>query len=739
MCPSGYGCPRAPLYTLRGYTAEHPYTFLKYKYTPKFPRFGLDIFICTCYNAYGGRSVVYRRSLTHPGLSGGRASTARMVVRYTLESMNMSTVDEKTVVVVVAGTDYKCTADVAEYVNNDSAPCHVVIRSPLHDGGYTLPPVYKGTGVKRDRQRAKLDKRSRLDWCEQTFREMILDKGIPSETVDKVISAYNGVRESIKHTSGKTVYKWTGDDLVDKVCSVPNASVRAIIIILTELMPQPSVQEIRDQFVHGTKHDALYTEEMSSFLAFAIWWTHPYAERKIMAFENERTGRVYGRTLHRTTDMGQQGRLFSDADISDVVNRTILLAFCPVICRAVPVSDKGSGYVILSKCTARKELGEHLCRTSKNKSTLCGREDALKARYKKYRCTESQYINATDKQRKHMITDQMYNDLMSELPSSYYMEAKSATKRVHNITESMKIRKGWWVVYTCSDTGQQFRVFTQSSSRAERLCSYTGITAEMDESIVERPKAGLFGVGEQKPTLLRADNIQRFTPQGVYFKTLKFMMYNIFEYLFRRAVEFNEMFSEHNTTRKAKRNYETEFSLYTFWLEAKNGRAFTNEQRDVMDVELTLPEHLPTGRPGYRRVLMYRDLVFRRTGHESTVSRWDYEKLKERVYSELRIIAEQDKAVAVQPFSEPLPGPGLFEVDESPVYVPRALPSTGSWYSDEIEISGLVKRTPEEIEELDNNPAVRKYSEYKTVRTTIPCWRSVEGDHVYIEQNHDDA
>lgn len=659
-----------------------------------------------------------------------------------MSTVDSSLVDARTVVVSVAGTEYKCTPEQAAYVNDDSAPCHVVIRSPEHIGGGSLPPVYRGTGVKRDRDRVKVEKRSRLEWSEQTHREMMLDKGIPPEMVDKLTAAYKAVRENTvqdKRFNGKTLYKWTGKNLVEKVCSVPNASVRMFIGVLTALMPQPTVQAIRQQFVHDdSDRDQLYTEEMSSVLAFAIWWTHPYAERKIMAFENERTGRVYGRTLHRSTDMGQQGRLFSDADISDVVNRTILLSFCPVLCRAVPVSDKGSGYVVLSKCTARMEIGEHQCRTSKNKSTLCGREDAIKARYKKYRCTESQYLNATDKQRKHMITDHMYNELMSELPSIYYMELKDARKRVQNITENMVTRKGWWVVYTCSETGQQFRVFTQSVSRAERLCSYTGITAEMDESIAERPKVGLFGAGEQKPTLLRADNVQRFSSEGVYFKTLKFMMYNIYEYLFRRAVEFNEMFSEHNTTRKAKRNYETEFSLYTFWMQAQNGRKFTTEQLDVMDVELTLPEHLPTGRPGYRRVLMYRDLFFKRTGHESTISRWDYEKLKERVYSELRIIAEQDAAIPVQPFSEPLPGPGLFKVDTNPLYVPRALPSTGIWYNDEVVITGMAKRTAAEIEELDNNPRVRKYSEYKAVHVTIPCWKSTDGQ-VYIEQNHDDV
>lgn len=658
-----------------------------------------------------------------------------------MSTVDSSLVDARTVVVSVAGTEYKCTAEQAAYVNDDSAPCHVVIRSPEHIGGGSLPPVYRGTGVKRDRDRVKVEKRSRLEWSEQTHREMMLDKGIPPEMVDKLTAAYKAVRENTvqdKRFNGKTLYKWTGKNLVDKVCSVPNASVRMFIGVLSTLMPQPTVQAIRQQFVHDDgDRDQLYTEEMSSVLAFAIWWTHPYAERKIMAFENERTGRVYGRTLHRSTDMGQQGRLFSDADISDVVNRTILLAFCPVLCRAVPVSDKGSGYVILSKCTARMEMGEHLMLREQNKSTLCGREETLKRRFKKYRCTEEQWLAATPKEQKHMITEQMYNDMMSEIPSIYYMEMRNSRKQKY--TERKDIRKGWWIVYTCSETGQEFRVFTRSLTRAERLCSYTGITAEMDESIAERPKAGLFGVGEQEPTLLLSNSVTRFSSEGVYFKTLKFMMYNIYEYLFRRAVEFNEMFSEHNTTRKAKRNYETEFSLYTFWMQAQNGRKFTAEQLDVMDVELTLPEHLPTTVDRrWRRVQAYRELFFKRTGHESTISYRQYKDLKARVYSELRVIAEQDATIAVQPFSEPIPGPGLFKVDASPLYVPRALPSTGIWYNDEVVITGMAKRTAAEIEELDNNPRVRKYSEYKAVHVTIPCWKSTDGQ-VYIEQNHDDV
>ena len=108
--------------------------------------------------------MVYRGPLAYLGLFGGRLFTARIVAKYTLELMNMGTdnigtVDERTVVVVVAGSEYRCTPEQAAYVNDDSAPCHVVIRSPEHIGGGSLPPVYKGTGAKRDRERIKVEKK----------------------------------------------------------------------------------------------------------------------------------------------------------------------------------------------------------------------------------------------------------------------------------------------------------------------------------------------------------------------------------------------------------------------------------------------------------------------------------------------------------------------------------------------------------------------------------------------------
>lgn len=88
---------------------------------------------------------------------------------------------------------------------------------------------------------------------------------------------------------------------------------------------------------------------------------------------------------------------------------------------------------------------------------------------------------------------------------------------------------------------------------------------------------------------------------------------------------------------------------------------------------------------------------------------------------------------------------GTPEVITEPVYtgekvsVPSAVRGfTGHVFTSEVMVNALVKRTDEELHELQNNERVRKYSEYKTVQVAVPCWESTSGQ-MYIEQNHDDC
>ena len=506
-------------------------------------------------------------------------------------------------------------------------------------------PLYKNTGIVRDRARKSLQECTRLQWSEQTFREMMMDFRIPPDMADEIVKLYTAARETIVMTGGTTVYQWS-NELQQKVCSVDNGSVRAVIEILCSVMPQPSVDDLRNHLVHACT-EPLYTEEMSSMLEFAVYWVKPYTERKVRSFENERTGRVNGIELYRTTDAGQQGRIFSESDITDLVNRTILISFCPLICRAVPVTDKGNGIIVLKSCTARMEIGEHVLTGTGNRSTLSGKEETLKRRYKKYKCTEEQWAAASPKEKRLLITERMYNEGMSKVPSVEKVERRR--KRIKNYTERKKNYAGWFIVYTCSETGQEFSTFTQSLQRAERLSSYTSIVAVMEDSLVDSLTVGLFGTVEH-PVMLINNSVTKYTPSGVYFRTLKYMMYTIYEYLFRRSVEITDQnLAEHRYSKMARKFvHDTDFSLY----EASE-HLLTNEQKDVVEVELTLTEFLPHHEDHReRRVSLYRRLVYDRTGKWPNVGRYQYEKLKAKVYTEILEIMNSDQKVEIGPPEE---------------------------------------------------------------------------------------
>lgn len=622
---------------------------------------------------------------------------------------------------------------IAEFLASDCPPTLRTV-SPVHPNTMAFPPVFKGTGIRRDRDRKKMEKRVRLDWSEQTFREMMLDKGIPPEIIEKCVQRYIADRLiSGEHTPGKTVYTWTSEKLVNKICAVPNLSVSLIIVILTDIMPQP-VQKITQQVVHGSSRnfgEDVYTDEMSTILAFTLFWVTPYAVRKIRNFENLISGTVYGRSLYRTTDSGQHGRRFSESDISDIINRTVLMTFLPLVCRTVPITDKGKGYVIVNSCTVKVSTGEHTFLVEDRMGLATGQADSLNRRYKKYRCTTEQYAAASPEQQKRMITDEMYSEKMA----SFKLPKQKKQRPIQKVTTN-----GWWIEYTCTLTGQKFKVFTQSLSRSERLSSYTGFTAELDEEMMYDGTVGAFGQGDVQATTLTAKSVRPYIPTAVFARTLKFVMYSLFEYLFRRSVGINELLGVHRTTKMAIKNFDMPFSLYEL---LESGKPLNSVQKDVVTVELTLPEHLPTGKPGVRRVLMYRELVFQRTGYENWTTVQQYRDLKERVYSEILECIEFEKQLAILPFTELSPGPGLFPVvEDRTVTVPSFIEYDGTVYSDVVMVSGVIKRTEDEMEALYNNPAIVKLGKnahYKTVQWECPCWKSVHGDHVYIEQNHDDC
>jgi len=530
-----------------------------------------------------------------------------------------------------------------------------------------------------------------------------------------------------KAGTGKMVYNWTDKNMVQKRMPIPTYSVRALIGILTTIMPQP-VQAIRDALIHGGTTEEMYTEEMSTILAFAMYISTPYANRKIMAYEAEKNGGQI-RTIHRSTDMGQQGRRFSESDIGDLINRTVLMSFCPLICRSVPVTDKGNGYLILTDCTVEMWIGEKTITTQQvSMSSMTGRADRLKFRLRHYLCTEEQYASATPKQQRKFITEQMYNDGMSKL--RYPKQVKTRPVVEH-------LRSGFFVQWTCNLTGQKFRIFTQSIARANRLVKCTAISGELETGVQQATQTGEFGESTTVATELIANTVKVYSPAGIYFKTLKFNMYNLFEYLFRRSVDIQENLDLHKTTKMIGRN------LDCTPLQAMLDDGILNSvQKLIVKTELTLVQDLPNcGEHRDKRVEMYRHLWSTEHGGEyCKISRYQYTELRDTVLAELKELWEQEKTTV-------LPLPVLLygykmpetEVEDRTVELPLGVRQfTGDVFSSEVMVKALVKRTPEELSvfQLTETVRVRKYSEYKTVQVAIPCWESSSGQ-LYIEQNHD--
>jgi len=617
-----------------------------------------------------------------------------------------------------------------EYENSDQAAHTIPPKLHMYSVAEisTANPVYKGTGIKQDMLRKKENERTLLIWSPQGLKELLLDKCIPEQTANQIVQMYSENED--KNGTGKIVYNWTSRTMIKKRMAIPTYSVRALIGILTTIMPQP-VQAIRNALLHGNSAEEMYTEEMSTILDFAVFISKPYAVRKIMAFEAEKNGGQI-RSIHRSTDMGQQGRRFSESDIEDLINRTVLMSFCPLICRSVPVTDRGNGYLILTDCTVESWVGEKMITTHQvSMSSMTGRADRLNYRLKHYLCTEEQYAAATIQQRRKVITRRMYNDQMSKLR---YPKVKVTRPAVHHI------RNGFYVQWTCNLTGQKFIMFTRSAERMNRLVKCTAICAELESGVQKSTVNKGFG-NSIIPTELMAETVRPYTPEGVYFKTLKFTMYNLFEYLFRRSVNIQEGLEVHKKTKMIGRNNECT-PLY----ELQDSDILNSVQKLVIKTELALTEELPKcSDHRERRVEMYRELWSMENNNKPCrITRRQYTDLRNTVLEELKELWESEKSAPALPDPVLLYGTPVIEEKEIGILeIPSGAMAmhyshNEHLFSSEISVRALVKRSDDELTELSGNPNVRKFSEYKTVQVSIPCWETTAG-HLYIEQNHDDV
>ena len=548
---------------------------------------GLDIDRCTVYNEPGSVCPLYSRSLdTRPALE---ANLARwMVFKLTAKDVDMPTEQaywEKNVskLYLVDG----------RMVRYPSVQVRRNIEGTLEQEVRSVRKVYRRIGGQVDLEYETLDMRSDRDAIHRFMTDYVVDP----ELIERTLKMWDEQVSNTRSMGNGRTYKWRSG-LKSVQYTFELRSLLALINTLVHCMPEP-VQEIRHTLVHGddgeqkNKADIMfsYDDTVQAYIRFAVAIVTPYAVRKIRAEERRSTGQVYERSLYRTTDMGQGGRRFSDADISDILSRTILAAFFPLYCRSLPLTDKGKAYVLVKHCTVVScKIGERTYMKRRGVAAL----QHLDTMVRKFR--------------KGRITEQEYNKFLSK----FTLPKKGKRTSVEKCTDN-----GFWITLRCDQTGQVFKVFTTSASRADELRQLSSFSGEVDKVIP---------VDKGEVTEMLADSVYGWSTEGTFFRSLKAMTRNLYRFLMRRTEYDDQTITEHAESRAMRKHREQSFSLKEV-MDEHNG-ILTDVQKYIIEVETSLEVVPSTVHRNNRKVWLYNCLVEARTGINPKLTRYKYEQLR---------------------------------------------------------------------------------------------------------------
>ena len=490
----------------------------------------------------------------------------------------------------------------------------------------TMKKVYRRKGRKPVHGSALLDVRTDGDEDREAIRMFMQDFGVDSTLIESTLAAWDEHMYSMKDRvlRGERLYRWSavgGGKTVHWTFGIK--SILALINALVQCMPEP-VQAIRDTLVHGKpkkcddgtvdQYVAFdYGSGVQEYTRFVVAICIPYAVRKIMAYERQKTGNVYERSLHRTTDMGQGGRRFSDADISDILSRTILATFFPLYCRTLPLTNKGKAYIVVKDCSVigNKKVGKRTLMVKRGSGQL------------------KKLWNTVKMFRENKITEQEYNDFLSK----FKIPPKGKRYTFEQQTEN-----GYWTIIQCNQTEQKFRVFTRSAYKAEELRSLKGFTAEANDIIP---------VDKNTPIEIDAKDMYGFSPDRVFFRMLKGMTRNLYRFLMRRTDYDNQLISEHADSRRLRKNREQLFSLNEV-LQNDDG-TLTTVQKDIINAELSLKDCPRSVHRNNRRAWLYNLIVETRTGVNPNLTKYQYNQMKDAelhcIGVQLGLIEEQAEQV----------------------------------------------------------------------------------------------
>jgi hypothetical protein len=321
---------------------------------------------------------------------------------------------------------------------------------------------------------------------------------------------------------------------------IPRWAVRLLSTALAKCKPVP-LDSVRNEFGHGRRtYSGAYVQCHQDYITFVQVLVTPLIELRIRNEEFRIRGRMV-REYAGSRQVGHTGRerLFSDSDITDIVDKTMLMVYTPLLVRTVPLRGVGYGIGVMERCTV----------------TMI---DAVRT-YRRYDIKRDLYRNDSEQGYMCTFTDQM--------------------------------------------TGEAVQAFTQSFSQAEYFCTMKGCTgtigdveAFMTEPEDKSPVNGNPALYESVDSgEFNPDSIIPFRAERVFNSVLIGMIRTQFRSLYRRTDNEDKMISEHKKKRDMRRSSVNEIPLYAL-LSAKvagvDGHTSVHELIDklVQDGQLSTHE-----------------------------------------------------------------------------------------------------------------------------------------------------
>lgn len=556
--------------------------------------------------------------------------------------------------------------------------------------------IRKGWGDKRSAENDLL-KRTQVPFSFSRILKLCADFGVCEESLRDFAEAYTELyRTHSVRGEGKMVIRWIGVHLDKFQMAVPNWAVRLIIDTLATIMPQP-VHLIRNAAVHATPEQAM-DENIHALLRVAMLFCTPIGRRKIANFEGLITGRTFSREMYRSSDMGQHGRLFSDSDITDILNRAFLITFQPLFIRTVPITDRGLGRLVLTNCTATVEQCKHVMEENHSFRSAVQTEMRLLRRLHDPLCSEKRRAKI-QAQLEHLYT--MTDEQAAYIPPT--------TKRNN--------RTVFRILFTCNDTGEQYETFTRHIGKAERLSRLTSLSGEVIRIPETKVSEGLFGrTVTQIPGEVRVKTVRPYRVQGRYFSALSMCIQGLHRYLHRRPEDADPIITEHrDSVRYRPANEKSPIALDDI---LSLGLIASSTEQAIIETEMIADSDLPQYiRPDSRRVHVFNEIRGQLTSKPSTIGRREYSRMKERMFSEFaeRVQAYLDFIENQKP-EQPAPAQMDRGFVVRPIQAePLRFPKIKAIFDGETKIVGAVERCTED---------------------GFPYWETNTG-HTFCIQDHD--